>query len=237
MKKIIKIFCIFCTITSIAHASGKFIGTFGVGSSLNPPTPEQQVIISPWVDNYLHPLQHKKQPSFFLGFKKILDQPTNSFISSLHVGPAAYFDSYTSIGDVWELNLPQFNNYTYQLSIRHIDLLAEADAYLSPIGQWLTPFLTVGLGASIYGFDYNDWANSGIPQDGELHLNSHRRINLAYSIGAGLNYTLTQKIGIFIKYRFQDAGLFQSELAPNLLVPIRVHAVSNQLFLGVQYRA
>jgi len=227
----------FFGLTSIASANQDVIWSLGAGASYPTHAPKSPFIISEWVSDDFHQATQQLMPSFTIDVKKIIPLQNSALLTNLHIGPAVYFDIIKSTGDVWELNQPQFDNYSDKLVVKQAAIFAEAEGYLKPLCQSLTPFLLAGLGASVYTLNYDDWAKGAIPLDSELHLNAHHGVNFAYALGAGITHAINENASIYIKYRFQDAGVAHSALASNLISPIQMDAISHQVFLGVQYRA
>ena len=99
-------------------------------------------------------------------------------------------------------------------------------------GTNITPYVGAGIGfASLKGeFKYNDGA--------EAEKVSKRKTNLAWSLGAGVAYNLTDHVAVDLGYRYIDMGNVtakQSYPEYNAMVKHKFDAKAHEVMFGVRY--
>jgi opacity protein-like surface antigen len=120
---------------------------------------------------------------------------------------------------------------------------------LHPCTAWagITPFVSVGVGASINKIGNlvnNLLLEPGAAQTFELHVNGDTATHFAWQAGVGLNYMLTDQVGVNVGYRYMDFGTFATgnaafERISNAHFTIQQfkakHVAANEVYLGLTY--
>lgn len=116
-----------------------------------------------------------------------------------------YGVSSTVKGEVWQYQLPQFNNYRFSAPLSSTRLML--DFKPRPI-TWnqLTPYLILGAGASWNAASYDEKANNGIDPAGERSLAKHTQTQWAWDIGVGFDYAFTDRISLTTEYIYAFLG-------------------------------
>lgn len=114
-------------------------------------------------------------------------------------------------GEIWEDGLPEFNNFKYKYKLQHSHLALKGKLLLDK-KYALTPWVSGSLGIGL-----NHTRFSNIPLvDGAITMPDFKKdttTTLTYSLGAGVQYKLDQKMQIGIGYEFADWG--KSKLKPS----------------------
>lgn len=115
------------------------------------------------------------------------------------------------------------NNYSYTNTIGSQTLFVNGyyDFYNS---TQVTPYLTAGLGTS--------WLRSSGNIAG-LSTGSNTEVNLAWNIGAGINFNLSETIGIDLGYRYASLGKAKTGLSSTGM--IETNTAMHQLMMGLRY--
>lgn len=229
---------IFFNMGSLQANAEEYSVSAGLGSQHFSREPQSPLIISDWVADSLHLQQKKRFPQLFASFKKKYFETENkdALFPEWALGPALYYEQIHYLGDVWELNDPQFNNYNYDFFNRSLNIFAEGEFSLPPFSfMKLQPFVIAGLGMSANATQYNDWAKPGIAVDSELHLTRKHTLQFAYELGAGLMVAVTKKTSLSLRYNYQDSGKATTPVRFNLIKPLTLRLISHSALFGVHY--
>lgn len=117
-----------------------------------------------------------------------------------------YQTSSTIKGEVWQYELPQFNNYDYKAPLKSTRLMLDFKPSLITWGRF-TPYLIVGVGAAWNKLSYNESSDdSGTSPSSALSLSDHTEAQLAWDLGAGFNLTLTEQLNLSVEYIYAFMG-------------------------------
>lgn len=116
-----------------------------------------------------------------------------------------YGVSNTAKGDVWQYELPQFNNYTFNAPISSTRLMLDFKPRLITWNKF-SPYLILGTGVTWNTMSYKDEANPGIDPDGTRSLSDETTTQLAWDLGAGLSYGVTKRLNISAEYVYAFLG-------------------------------
>lgn len=114
----------------------------------------------------------------------------------------------THTGIIDEFSLPGYDNYTYYYKVTHETFLVTGEWNLLTTHYIWQPYLTVGLGLSEnQAYDYTEIPNAGM--DSPRHsmgFANHRSTDLAFLLGVGVKYSLTQNWQLDANYHYLSAG-------------------------------
>lgn len=142
-------------------------------------------------------------------------------------------------GDIWDDAEPQFNNHIYSYKIQHNHLAVKGKLLVDKYTR-LIPWLSGSIGV---GFNYaNSFQN--IPTIFEAmadpNFASYTKTTFTYSVGVGLQTTLTLHWQAGIGYEFADWGSSRLDFAPGQTLnsgPSLNHFYTNGLLFNLTYLA
>jgi opacity protein-like surface antigen len=141
-----------------------------------------------------------------LGYEVFDDQVhQRDFYNSLLLELNVYQVSTTIDGDVWQYELPQFNNYTFTAPITSTRLMLDVKPTLTTWNQF-SPYLIVGIGSAWNTVSYDETAMPGVDPSSALSLSSHTRVQVALDLGLGLNVTATEHVSLMAEYIYAYLG-------------------------------
>ena len=112
--------------------------------------------------------------------------------------------------DVEQFSLPQFENYQAEYKVQSQMLLGvlKVDLYRY---KRLSPFISAGLGVAWNRFsDYDEQAFAGITPRISPNFADKTHTDLAYTLGAGIDYLLTEKFTLSLEYDYGYLGHVKS---------------------------
>jgi opacity protein-like surface antigen len=116
-----------------------------------------------------------------------------------------YQVSNTVKGKVWQYELPQFDNYKFSAPLTSTRLMFDVKPTLMTWNK-LSPYLIVGAGASWNKVSYEERPAPGINPNSALSLSHHTQTELAWDLGAGLNYQVTEDVSLTAEYIYGFLG-------------------------------
>lgn len=208
--------------------------TLATGYSALNQAPKSPIIISAVIQDNFHQNQEQHYPALLLGIEK--DLPLQQrLLPTLSLGAEFFYLNSRYQGQVWELNLPEFYNYNYQIKAENLNFLLTLGLHLPSPGYQLDPFILAGLGVSLTNLHYQETALPGIDPASVLGLSPNLNKNLGYELGLGIKRPLNEHLALLFRYHFLNAGRVDTARADNLLYPIQWQLSSNHFLLGVQY--
>ncbi|STX28871.1 Opacity protein and related surface antigens [Legionella beliardensis] len=112
-------------------------------------------------------------------------------------------------GVIWDDADPEFSNYTYRYKVRH-KRVAVKGKLLKDYGYWLTPWVSGSLGVGFnrsHNFTNTPLIPEAVPNP---NFHNHTKNTFTYTVGAGLQKSITDYLQAGIGYEFADWG--KSEL-------------------------
>lgn len=141
-------------------------------------------------------------------------------------------------GNILQYSLPEFTNYQYHWKMDFDVLSAQAKVYFLKNGP-IAPYVDVGLGASWnHTSDYSEVAYAGVTPRINPNYGSHTNTQFAYNVGAGLDFTITAKVNLFVGYDFQSLGTIQSAAGQSTWASTSLHLndiENNTWLVGINY--
>ncbi len=109
-------------------------------------------------------------------------------------------------GVIWRFENPAFNDMTYNMPFQSTRLMF--DTALTVLSKNQTSLYVLGgLGTAWNRVGYNDSDNSNLPcADQYLALNTTTNSSFAWEIGAGLAYSLNNRVTLSLEYLYTDLG-------------------------------
>ncbi|MFC3908272.1 outer membrane protein [Legionella dresdenensis] len=218
--------------------SNRYIIGLNTGSSWSYPGKTQTFYSTPETERTYAAITAKNtlvNAELFLGIQKAL----TTFLQ-IQLGLAiAKTEKATLSGNIWDDADPEFNNYSYIYTVRHL--------YLGVKGKILgNPYLRVKpYVSSSFGFGFNQASNfNNAPLEcGVVAVPNFRGNTLAqfsYTLGAGLQYDLSKNWQIGLGYEFSDWGKSQLARAPQQTLGNGLtlhHLYTNGLSFNLTYLA
>lgn len=198
--------------------------------------PKSPIVISEAIQDTYHQNQQQTHPALLLGLEKDLTLH-QAWLPALSLGAEFFYLNSAYQGQVWELNLPEFYNYNYQIKAENLNFMLTMGLHLPSPGYQIDPFLLAGLGVSLTNLHYQETALAGIDPASVLGLNPILNHKLGYELGLGLKKPLNEQFALMFRYHFLDAGTVHTNRADNLRSPIQWRLSSNNFLFGVQYLA
>lgn len=210
-------------------------GSFGYSNF--PDKPNSIIYLTPTLRDTLVNSTQEHYPTFNISAKEIFPISRNKYLDSITIGPSFIYQKMAFNGEVWVFGLPQLNNYNYTLTTENLDLLLEGDLRFATMSHGVYPFLTMGAGIARANVHYNESANTGVPPNTELHLDSQYNFNFIYELGVGLGMQLNPRCDIFIRYAYLHLGETNTSKTTyvNLLKPVSITQNSQNIFIGFNY--
>jgi hypothetical protein len=117
-----------------------------------------------------------------------------------------YQVSGTVKGNVWQYQLPQFNNYSFRAPFRSTRLMFDIKPYLFTWERF-SPYLILGIGQAWNTLSYQETVIAeDVPEDSALSLRSNTRNQLAEELGVGLSIDLTCWLRLTAEYVYAYLG-------------------------------
>lgn len=114
-------------------------------------------------------------------------------------------------GTITQYALPQFANYQYTWAVESEVLAIFARANLSQYQRFL-PYLEGSIGSAwTTASHYRETAVSGVTPRVSPMFRRHTATEFTYSLGAGIDVVLTEKIMLSLGYEFRDWGSLTSK--------------------------
>ena len=113
-------------------------------------------------------------------------------------------------GDIWEDGNSAFNNYFYQYQVNHVGVMAKGKL-IGEISPLIQPYLSAGVGVGFnrsHDFTITPRIFEEVPAP---DFQSNTATAFTYTVGVGLQRTLTKHLQVGIGYEFADWG--QSSLS------------------------
>ncbi len=172
---------------------------------------------------------------FFVGLQKSLDY---QLLGQLGLAIAAAGNAKFS-GEIWDDADPAFNNYNYNYTVQHAHLAVKGKL-LWDRGYWFTPWLSASVGVGFnraYGFDNTPVIFEALPN---ANFTNHTTTAFTYTLGIGVQKTLSEHWQTGIGYEFTDWGKSQLGRAEDQTLNSGIalnHLYTNGLLLNLSYIA
>lgn len=159
-----------------------------------------------------------------------------NLLQSVSFGLNLFYFTTEQQGDVWQFQLPVFNNLTYTLPLCSTRILFNTEFTFRPIFKRVFPFVEGGIGLAINEASYADTPkpNNTVPP---TLLNHHTQSQFAYSVGGGFRIPFRKDMEASIRFVYSDLGRAKTASTGNLPVqgPISIELTSQSWLLGFSY--
>lgn len=109
-----------------------------------------------------------------------------------------------------QYSIPEFTNYTYDLKISSDVLLASTKFNLFQYSRFL-PFFNGGLGVAFnHTSNYTETALPNVTPRISPAFTSHANSQLAFEVGLGVDFLVTQQFNLSVGYEFEHLGKLSS---------------------------
>lgn len=154
------------------------------------------------------------------------------------IGLDFFYFKTTQKGEIWQFQLPAFNNFTYDLPVSSARLMANSELTFNHIGSRLFPFIQGGIGMASNRASYNDVPVPGIGGNGVV-INADSQYQFVYALGGGVKILLNQKLNLSFRYVYSDLGNVSTAQTSNftLLSPIKSTLSTQDFLVGLTYMA
>ena len=197
--------------------------------------------IGPYADTFTH--QHGGG-SFTWGldakYRFKLHEPSvqNPFFNTIGAGIDFFqITNANQSGHVLQFNLPEFENYTYNLGLSNVRIMANVDLDFRPIKYQVVPFIEGGIGGAMNTVSYN--STPILPVDSpNFTLSSQDSWRFAYQAGAGLKYALKPNTWLSLRYLYANMGKANSSVLGSsdvLATPLIIDMSTQNVLLGLTY--
>ena len=109
-------------------------------------------------------------------------------------------------GNVWQYQLPQFNNYSFRAPVTSTRLMIDAKPSLFTWHQ-ISPYPILGIGLGINEISYQENVTGiGVAPNSAHSLSSKYNSNFVYDLGVGARLSLTANISASLEYLYTNLG-------------------------------
>jgi opacity protein-like surface antigen len=151
-----------------------------------------------------------------------------------------YLGNSTINGDVWRFGNPVWNDMTYSLSIKSYRLMFDTALTLVSKRQY-SLYALGGIGNAWNRTGYSDADRTSVPCANQfLNLNTTTNSNFSWEAGAGLAYTLNDRVAFSLEYLYADLGTMQTSangvtgsITAPVLVPADFKLTSQAVLFGL----
>jgi opacity protein-like surface antigen len=157
-----------------------------------------------------------------------------TFFNDLLIELNLYQSSETLNGNVWQYQLPQFNNFSFSSPITSTRIMLDVKPTLISL-KHVSLYPILGFGNSWNNVPYNETVTSAdVPADSNYLLNTSTNSNFAYDLGVGIRGELTEHLGVTLEYLYTNLGNMSStEVSKNAdpIITAPTFKIFNQSFL------
>lgn len=130
----------------------------------------------------------------------------NHFLKRLLLELNLYHTHGTFKGDVWQFELPEFNNYGFQAPFTSTRLMLDLKPVLLTYREFST-YIIVGIGVTSNTLEYKETVTEiGVDPNSALSLEKERQYKFAYEAGLGLRAAITQHLNASLEYLYASLG-------------------------------
>ena len=129
-----------------------------------------------------------------------------SFLNSLLTELNFYHSSATVKGDVWQYQLPQFNNYNFRTPITSRRLMLDFKPTLFTFYHF-SPYFVLGAGIAWNATSYQQSITAAnIDPTSYISLGKRTNTNMAYDAGFGVKGDITSHLSASVEYLYTQMG-------------------------------
>lgn len=168
--------------------------------------PAQHLTLIPPYQNYYTKTNHQKRLASFgvlIGFESILHEHI-----SYQGGIAGYIDERLHrTGEIWQFNLPLFNDFTYQYAVDHQRLMF-SNKLLLLSAQYVHahPYILFELGGAMNFMRHYVQMPRLLDVVSPDPFKNHRSFSFSYGAGLGVDFNMTPHLRWGVGYQYSDLG-------------------------------
>lgn len=120
---------------------------------------------------------------------------------------ANVYQTYTTLsGNVWQFQLPEFNNYSFRAPITSTRLMLDVKPSLFTWSR-VSPYAILGVGATWNSVSYHETIKApDVSPDSALSLSNNTTRQVAWDVGAGLSVSITDYLSATAEYIYTFLG-------------------------------
>jgi opacity protein-like surface antigen len=206
-------------------------------------TPSTYLVVSPFeTDSVLkNNISNSATWKLGVGYHFFADQlQQRSFFNDFLVELNFYQSWATINGNVWQYQLPQFNNFTFKAPLTSYRLMLDVKPGLFTVSR-ISLYPILGIGNSWNDIAYNETVTgTGVPAGSNYLLGRSTNTNFAYDLGVGLRADITEHISASLEYLYSNLGNISPSSTSknsNAIISAPTFDVYNQsLLLGISWK-
>lgn len=171
--------------------------------------PDTHLVISPFEtdSNNIHQITTNGTWKVGVGYYFFEDRlQQQRYLNHLLFEVNVYQTFTTLSGDVWQYELPQFNNYNFSAPVSSTRLMLDAKPTLFT-WQRVAPYAILGVGATWNTVSYRETVTAvGVDPTSALSLSSNTTTHVAWDVGAGFRVALTDNLSATAEYIYAFLG-------------------------------
>lgn len=183
--------------------------TLAVGPQWMGTQTNRSIIISPYETDSVQVLNSSTTALWNIGIANhafIQSETPRQYFNRLGVEVNVYATSGLMRGDVWQYQLPQFNNYTFRAPYQSTRFMLDFKPNLFD-HPYASLFGILGIGVALNNLAYYEQiTGAGITPNSNLWIPRRLRTNLGYDVGLGLNKKASERFDIFLEYLYAYLG-------------------------------
>lgn len=120
---------------------------------------------------------------------------------------ANVYQTFTTLrGNVWQFELPEFNNYNFRAPITSSRLMLDVKPSLFTLDR-ISPYAILGVGVTWNTVSYRETGTgAGVDPNSVLSLSRNTTSQVAWDVGAGLNLAITNYLSATAEYIYSFLG-------------------------------
>lgn len=213
-----------------------WVATLSAGAAWESAGKTQTFFLAPEIEKTYK--AHKSSHSLFDGelFFGVQNSLFNALQGQFGLALAATSSAKLS-GRIWDDADVLFDNHSYKYKIQHTHIAAKGKL-LAGADLWLTPWISGSIGVG-----FNDASSyQNIPTIYEAlpnpNFRKHSKTSFTYTVGAGVQKTLTDNWQVGVGYEFADWGKSRLGCAPGQTINSGIaldHLYTNGVMFNVSY--
>ena len=195
-------------------SKGKWVFTGGVGAQYPQFNARMNVNndsgFPPPSNNDLYTTNQNYQPLVLASLAYRIKRD-NQWLPAYALGLQYQHDFAANVGNnVLQYSLPEFYNYNYSWNIASDIFLLIAKINIFEYGLF-SPYIHAGIGTSFNNAgNYSESPTAGVTERVSPGFSSYTSTHFAYSLGAGIDFQVTEQVIVSAQYQYQNLGNVKS---------------------------
>jgi opacity protein-like surface antigen len=198
-------------IAALAFSAAAFSSNLEISAAMGPSwihANSTQLIVSPYETDSLKTknISSSAQWKIGLGYHLFAEQlAQRKFFNDLLLELNLYRNSGTLKGNVWQFELPEFNNYTFSAPITSTRLMLDVKPSLFTFHA-ISFYPILGMGISWNKISYQETAIDSETSDSSQSLSQHTNTNFTYDAGLGARFDISEHLNASVEYLYTHLG-------------------------------